>query len=135
MNFTHLTIEERYTDIDSAIAAAKANGNDIFGGYENNIPQAKRVNESLGVNEYLLADDGQVYFIASFDGQRVLNKLSLGASISDGSLCPAVFTDRTLSVRTDPCVHKSNKAGRREVCKNENIILVDERLAAEIAHS
>jgi len=133
MNTVLTSITNRFDNIEDAIQAAAEAGNDIFGGYENNIPNTKRVNESLGVDEYLLTESGTVLFIAKFDEQQVLNKLSLHASISDGVLHGAVWEGDQLRVATDAgCVHKSDKKGRRALGR-QGIIFVGPSLAAELA--
>lgn len=128
--YNHITIIKRFDNMDDALNAAKELGNDIYEGYENNIPSAKSVNKRLGVTEYMMTANGTLLFIAKFDGQQVLNEVTLHSSISDGVLHPAILNDDLLSIRDTACVHKSDKRGRKEICAN-GIILVDQRLVAK----
>jgi hypothetical protein len=132
MNYKSITAT--YANLDDAIAAAKANGNDIYEGYENCIASEKRVNQRLNVTEYYLTDDNEILFVAHFDGERVLNRVSVHSTISAGNLTVGTLDETILMFRTDGVVNKSDRKSRRKICsENPALILIDESLAHKLA--
>jgi hypothetical protein len=84
-------ITQTVSTLEEAIAAAKELGNDIFSGYTNEIASQKRVNAILSVKEYHLTEDGDIFYICSSAGQKILNKVSLGATLTSAPLCLANY--------------------------------------------
>ena len=130
-----INITATYTDLDSAIEAAKAAGIDIFAGFEHNIADEKRVSERAGIKEWFLTESGEILFVYEFDGQRIVNNVTLGSTISDGRLYVCnIDCDGKIEIDFDMAVPKSNKEFRRFTCKIcDTWHLIDERLAHKLA--
>lgn len=114
---------------DEAIEAAKEMGNDIFAGFTNNIPQQKRINSEMGVEQYFVMTDGDVYYVVESRGQKILNKISLGSSLTSAPLCLAFQNDEGFVFSLEALVDKSDQKARRESCE-AGFILADPGLAA-----
>lgn len=129
-----INITATYTDLDSAIEAAKAAGNDIFAGFENEIALEKSVAKRAGIKEWFLTESGEILSVIEFDGQRIVNNVTLHSTINDGRLYVCeIAGDGKIEIDFEKAVPKSNKEFRRFTCKIcDTWHLIDESLAIEL---
>ena len=111
-------ITQTVSTLEEAIAAAKELGNDIFDGYNNDIARQQRINASMGVKEYHLTEDGDIFYICFSAGQKILNKVSLGATLTSASLCLANYHEgEGFLFLLESKVAKRDVESRRKACK------------------
>jgi len=123
-------INATFNDYDSAIAAAKAAGNDIFAGYENEMRHHKSTNETLGINEWLLTDSADLLFVVEFQGQRLLHEESLISCVSSDNLTVASIEGNKIHAIPEIEVEKTDPNARRIASKD--YYLIDYKLAAKL---
>lgn len=126
-----IKIKATFQDLNAAIDAAKAAGNDIFGGYENNIASQKRCDKQCGVTEYYLTEKKDILYIAVFGKRKCLNKVKLGSCLNNAALRVAQQFDDTFSILPLLYVDKSDRELIKDVA-NAELLLVDQYLAAEL---
>lgn len=130
---TTLNITKTFADLTSAIEAAKANGNDIYAGYTNCIADEISVTESMGVKEFHLTEANDIVYVVSFDGQKILNQVTLHSCVSNGSLAVGSFDDNGNFISTGKqIVNKSDKSNRKSLC-SIGLILVSPSLIEKLA--
>ena len=124
-------INTTFNTLDSAIEGAKAAGNDIFSGYENEIRYLRGSVKTLGINQFLLTDTGLLLMIVEFQGQRSLSEVTLHTSVSADDLTLAIIDDNQIT----PCpltqISKSDTKSRKEASKW--YYLIDQGLASQLA--
>jgi hypothetical protein len=126
-----IKIKATFQDLNAAIDAAKAAGNDIFGGYENNIASQKRCDKQCGVTEYYLTEKNDILYIAVFGKRKCLNKVELGSCLNNSALRVAQQFDDTFSIVPLLYVDKSDRELIKDVV-NAELLLVDQYTAAEL---
>ena len=126
-----IKIKATFQDLNAAIDAAKSAGNDIFGGYENNIASQKRCDKQCGVTEYYLTEKNDIIYIAVFGKRKCLNKVQLHSCINNADLRVAQQFDDTFSIVPLLYVDKSNRELIKDV-ENAELLLVDPYTAAEL---
>ena len=124
-------ITNTFNTLDSALEGAKAAGNDIFSGYENEIRYLRGSVKTLGINKFLLTDTGLLLMIVEFQGQRSLSEVTLHTSVSADDLALAVIDDNQIIAYPDSLISKSNKKSRKEA--SELFYLIDQGLAFKLA--
>jgi hypothetical protein len=124
-------INTTFNTLDSAIAGAKAAGNDIFAGYENEIRSLRNASEALGVNKFLLTDNGLLLMVVEYQGERSLSEVTVHTCISSADLSLAVIDDNEIRAYPDSLISKSDKKSRKEA--SEVFYLVDQDLAHKLA--
>jgi hypothetical protein len=111
-------ITQTVSTLEEAIAAAKELGNDIFSGYTNEIASQKRANASLAVTEYHLTADGDILYVCSAAGEKMLNKVSLGATLTSAPLCLVNYIEgEGFFFCVETKVAKGDREARRKACK------------------
>ena len=123
-------INTTFNTLDSAIEGAKAAGNDIFSGYENEIRYLKGSVKTLGINKFLLTDTGLLLMIVEFQGERLLNEVTLSTCVSAHDLTLAIIDDNQIT----PCpalISKSDTKSRKEASRW--YYLIDQGLASKLA--
>ena len=126
-----IKIKATFQDLNAAIDAAKSAGNDIFGGYENNIASQKRYDKRCGVTEYYLTEKNDILYIAVFGKRKCLNKVELGSCLNSAALRVAQQFDDTFSIVPLLYVDKSDRELIKDV-ENAELLLVDQYTAAEL---
>jgi len=124
-------INNTFNTLDSAIAGAKAAGNDIFAGYENEIRSLRSASETLGIDEFLLTENGLLLMVVEYQGERSLSEVTVHTCISAQDLCLAVIDDNQIITYPDSLISKSNKKSRKEA--SECFYLIDQDLACKLA--
>jgi hypothetical protein len=84
-------INTTFNTLDSAIAGAKAAGNDIFSGYENEIRSLRSASETLGINKWLLTDNGLLLMVIQYQGERSLSEVTVHTCVSAQDLTLAIL--------------------------------------------
>jgi len=123
-------ITNTFNTLDSALEGAKAAGNDIFSGYENEIRYLRSSVKTLGINQFLLTDTGLLLMIVEFQGQRSLSEVTLHTSVSADDLTLAIIDDNQITL-CPLLVSKSDKKSRKEASKW--YYLIDQGLASQLA--
>tara|TARA_R110000782_G_C14528264_1_gene382000 strand:- start:53 stop:568 length:516 start_codon:yes stop_codon:yes gene_type:complete len=126
-----IKIKATFQDLNSAIDAAKAAGNDIFGGFENNIADHRRSDKRCGVTEYFLTEKNHIIYVAVFGKRKCLNMVSLHSSIDNADLKVAQQHDDAFSIVPLLCVAKSNHEVIKAI-ENAELLLIDQDTAAKI---
>tara|TARA_R110000764_G_scaffold231706_1_gene323479 strand:- start:270 stop:653 length:384 start_codon:yes stop_codon:yes gene_type:complete len=123
-------INTTFNTLDSALEGAKAAGNDIFSGYENEIPCLRRVSETLGINKWLLTDNGLLLMVIEYQGERSLSEVTVHTCVSAHDLTLAIIDDNQIT----PCpalISKSDTKSRKEASRW--YYLIDQGLASKLA--
>ena len=114
--------------LSEAIEAAKEMGNDIFAGYTNSIAMNRRINDKMGVTEYMIMDTAEIFYVVNYRGEKLLNKTALGSSLTSGPLiCARQINDEIVFI-TSANVDKSDQKARRATC-DEGFFLTDPSMA------
>ena len=124
-------INTTFNTLDSAIAGAKAAGNDIFSGYENEIRSLRSASETLGVNKFLLTDNALLLMIVEYQGERLLSEVTVYTCVSAQDLSLAVIDDNEIRAYPDSLISKSDKKSRKEA--SELFYLIGQGLAHKLA--
>ena len=124
-------INTTFNTLDSAIAGAKAAGNDIFSGYENEIRSLRSASETLGVNKFLLTDNALLLMIVEYQGERLLSEVTVYTCVSAQDLSLAVIDDKKIRAYPDSLISKSDKKSRKEA--SELFYLIGQDLAHKLA--
>jgi hypothetical protein len=120
---TTLNITKTFADLTSAIEAANTNC----------IADEISVTESMGVKEFHLTEANDIVYVVSFDGQKILNQVTLHSCVSNGSLAVGSFDDNGNFISTGKqTVNKSDKANRKSLC-SIGLILVSPSLIEKLA--
>lgn len=124
-------INTTFNTLDSAIAGAKAAGNDIFSGYENEIRSLRNVSKTLGINKWLLTDNGLLLMVIEYQGERSLSEVTVHTCVSAQDLALAIIDDKKIRAYPDSLISKSDKKSRKEA--SELFYLIDQSLAHKLA--
>lgn len=123
-------INTTFNNLDSAIEGAKAAGNDIFAGYQNEIRSLRSASETLGVNEFLLTENGLLLMVIEYQGERSLSEVTVHTCISSAALTLATVVDNEIKAFPESLISKSDKKSRREA--SELFYLIDQDLAYKL---
>ena len=124
-------ITNTFNTLDSALEGAKAAGNDIFSGYENEIRSLRSVSETLGINKWLLTDNGLLLMVIEYQGERSLSEVTVHTCVSAQDLCLALIDDNKIRAYPESRISKSDKKSRKEA--SELFYLIDQGLASQLA--
>ena len=124
----NVKIAQQVSTLTEAIEAAKSMGNDIFAGYTNCIASQQRINDDMGVKKYYVMSDGRIYYICQFSGQKILNSVKVGSSLTSAPLCLASKDDNGFTFYLATKINKSDQTQRRAAC-DLGFILTDPSLA------
>jgi hypothetical protein len=128
-----IKITETFTDLDSALAAAKLAGNWIFEGYENNIASRRASDKRCGVIEYHLTDKADILYIAEFDTRKCLNKVQLTIGLNNSALAVAHRLNEGFKMVPKLLISKSDYVGIKRAC-SMGMLLVDQSVAYELSN-
>jgi hypothetical protein len=104
-----------YTNIDSALEAQKAiTGSYYYDGFAKSEHDINVKLNKGNVDEYMVLDNGDIYFVYKLGAERILNKLNVGGMISSGNLGMVRFEDNKIIPMFDNVVDKGNRAKRQE---------------------
>jgi hypothetical protein len=124
-------INTTFNTLDSAIEGAKAAGNDIFKGYENEIRSLRSASKTLGIDKFLLTENGLLLMVVEYQGERSLSEVTVHTCISAQDLCLAVMDGSQIITYPDSLISKSDKKSRKEA--SELFYLIDQDLAYKLA--
>ena len=124
-------INTTFNTLDSAIAGAKAAGNDIFSGYENEIRSLRSVSETLGINKWLLTENGLLLMVIEYQGERSLSEVTVHTCVSSADLTLAIIDDNQITPCPLTLISKSDKNSRKAASKL--FYLIDQKLASQLA--
>ena len=106
-------------NIESAMELQKEiTGANYCDEFENEHEAKLRMIDRLKVKEFFISDEGDIYFIVKFEGQRILNKLQLTTSISAGAMNIVFFNDDwSVQDMWMQSVDKGDRTNRRKMAK------------------
>jgi len=123
-------INTTFNTLDSALEGAKAAGNDIFSGYENEIRSLRSVSETLGINKWLLTDNGLLLMVIEYQGERSLSEVTVHTCVSAQDLTLAIIDDNKITTYPEAQISKSDKKSRKEA--SQWYYLIDQGLASQL---
>lgn len=108
---------DNYADANGI--AKEITGYGIFDGYQGEDREIA-IHREFGVSKYYVTDAGDILYIVEYQGQRVLNKLTLSDTLSAGKLGVGVIEDDKMRMLTDMVVDKGDSKERLRCAKYLN---------------
>ena len=104
---------------DANAIAKEITGYGIFDGYQGEDREIA-IHREFGVSKYYVTEAGDILYIVRYQGQRILNKLTLSDTLSAGKLGVGLIEDDKMRMLTDMFINKGDSKKRLKYAKYFN---------------
>lgn len=122
-----LNIVKTFDNLSDALDAnAEIKGRHMYAGLaDSEQMRSEKVNKRMGVTEYMMVESGDIFFVAHYEGQRILNRATSISMLSAGYISLGWIKDDKIELLLTEVCDKGDHKARKGWCDfDEDVVLV-----------